>query len=289
MGEIVIAVNSINDKFAHAFIEVRTATVVASKLLSRVAVRKFDREVAPKHFACRSCSKSAAAVFLGAAITFTPVHADTGKYFEKWTKSEGFDVGYACNWWKDVPGPESMFEVKKMKSAETLVNSYTSEFRMIKPNTPDTGEEFYEGSNFDIRFDRTSEKVSVIRIIYSMGGFCGYIVKAEDGSEIQVLRGVNLPFAPPSRKALRWIDRTISECHRRLRRAVDPNLIFDCVVSRDQDPSEGQPTEGLLSSFMPEEVVPASVARVYLENRGKTFAVTTFGDTIELVQIGAQP
>ena len=71
-----------------------------------------------------------------------------------------------------------------------------------------------------------------------------------------------------------------------MRRAVDPNLIFDCVVSRDQDPSEGQPTEGLRSSFMPEEVVPASVARVYLENSGKTFAVTTYGETIEIFAVG---
>lgn len=108
---------------------------VARKLRSRVAVRRFDRGAAPKYLACRSWSKSAAAVFLGAAITVTPAHADTVNYFEKWTKSEGFDVGYACNWWKDVPRPESMFQVRKLKSAEILADTDSAEFRMLKPSS----------------------------------------------------------------------------------------------------------------------------------------------------------
>jgi hypothetical protein len=260
----------------------------AGELLSRFDAGKFYRKISPKYSTWRVCNKIAAAVFLCAGLMVKSAHADTEKYFEKWTKSEGFDVGYACNWWKDVPGPESMFQVRKLKSAEILADVDSVEFRMIKPHSAKSTIDSYDGSLFTVRVDREAGSIAAIRVVYSFtrNGSCSFIVKAADSSLIEVLRGSDAPSAAISRKAMKWVGQSIDACHRRLRRAIDPNLLFDCRRSLNPYSTDDEPSEGLRESVMPEGVVPASVARIFIQNRSKTFAVTTYGETIEIRAVG---
>jgi hypothetical protein len=85
---------------------------------------------------------------------------------------------------------------------------------------------------------------------------------------------------------MKWVGQSIDACHRRLRRAIDPNLLFDCRRSLNPYSTDDEPSEGLRESVMPEGVVPASVARIFIQNRSKTFAVTTYGETIEIRAVG---
>lgn len=264
--------------------------VLVHRLFSKVVVVIFKLRVAANCFSSRPLGISAAAIFLGAALTALPVCAETRTYFEKWSAREGFDIGFACNWWKDVPGPESIFQVSKLKNSEILADIDSFEFRMIKPTTAETATEGYSGSQFSVRVDREAGSIVAVRVVYafSKNGPCSFVLKATDGSQIEILKGIDAPYETPSTKAERWIEKTIADCHRRLRRAVDQNLVFDCVAPRNPKSDKVEPTDGFRSSIMPEGMVPASVARIYLEKHGNVFAFTVFGESAEVIKIGEQ-
>lgn len=80
---------------------------------------------------------------------------------------------------------------------------------------------------FSVRADQEGSSVSAIRVVYSFpkNGTWSYLLKAADNSSIEVLRGSGVPSVKVSVKAVRWIERTIADCHRRLRRAIDPDLL----------------------------------------------------------------
>lgn len=222
------------------------------------------------------------------ALMTTMAQADNRDFFETWRKIEGFDVGYACNWNATTPGPESLFEVKKLKAAEFVATSKSAEFRLIRPTSANRTENSYDQSLFDVRLDKGNGAAIALRILYpfSADGYCGFLVKYPDASKINLLRGVGPSFGPPpSRNALRWVNREISACYRQLKRAFDPSILVNCVMDIDPNPKNPHPTEGLRSSVMPEGVVPASVARIYLKNQGTVFSITTYGDKIEVEKV----
>lgn len=218
----------------------------------------------------------------------TMAHADNRDFFETWRKIEGFDVGYACNWTATTPGPESLFEVKKLKAAEMIADVDSIEFRLIKPTSKERTRINYNGSNFFVKLDKFDGYPISLRILYpfSSDGFCGYIFKSQDGSSIDLLSEAAAPIdEPPSPKIMRWVDREIASCYRKLKRAFNPDVLFDC--RRDLEPNSNglELTDIPSSSVMPEGIIPASVARIYLKQRDKVFSITTYDDKIEIEKV----
>ena len=73
-------------------------------------------------------------IFVGVSCVIsitTTAQADNREFFEKWKTVESFEVGYGCNWTRSTPGPESLFELNKLKAARIIRTSGSADFRLI--------------------------------------------------------------------------------------------------------------------------------------------------------------
>ena len=140
---------------------------------------------------------------------------------------------------------------------------------------------------FDVRLNGKEKKSIALRIKYpfSKHGDCAFIIKASDGSIIDLINNSQFSDLTPSDQVMKWVADTISDCHRRIKKARDLSDALDCALLIKLSENDVFPSDGFYFNITPDAVVPASVARVYLRNRGKIFAITTFGEEIQIEEV----
>lgn len=217
----------------------------------------------------------------------TTAQADNREFFEKWKTVESFDVGYGCNWTRSTPGPESLFEINKLKAARIIKDLDSIDFRLIKSKSTKTSANNLVGSMFAVRLDKKGKESLALRIQYpfSKHGACAFIIKATDGSIVDLINNSQFSDLTPNDQVTKWVADTISDCHRRIKKARDLSNLLDCALLIKLSENDVFPSDGLYFNITPDAVVPASVARVYLRNRGKIFAITTFDDEIQIEEV----